>query len=246
MIMRICKLATRFSPTMLMAALGILSLMCGCSKRQVYVNPPLQTGKGQPVESPTGAENPDSVVGREGQGIEMEGIASWYGDPYHGHWTASGEIYDKNKMTAAHRTLPFNTMVLVHNLENGKDVTVRINDRGPFVKDRIIDLSFAAARGIGIVGAGSAHVRIDILENAPVEGYFTIQVGAFRDKERAEAMQTQVAAICSPAHIVSIENDGGVLYRVQAGRYLDHSSALKALAELKKRKYEGFVVRLDR
>jgi rare lipoprotein A len=230
---------------MLMAVLGLLSLSCGCSKRQVNVNPPLQTGKVRRVESPTGAENPTAAAGDEQQGIEREGIASWYGDPYHGRRTASGEVYDKNKMTAAHRTLPFNTMVLVHNLENGKDVKVRINDRGPFVKNRIIDLSFAAARKIGMVGTGSAHVRIDILEDVPVEGYYAIQVGAFRDKERAEAMQTQVAAICPPAHIVSIENDDGVLYRVQAGKYSDHSSALKALAELKKLKYDGFVVRLD-
>jgi rare lipoprotein A len=238
-------LPTRFSPTVLMAVLGLLSLLCGCSKRQVYVNPPLQTGKARPVESPAGAENAAAVAGNEQQGIEREGIASWYGDPYHGRRTASGEVYDKNKMTAAHRTLPFNTLVLVHNLENGKDVKVRINDRGPFVKDRIIDLSFAAARKIGMVGTGSAHVRIDILEDASVEGYFAIQVGAFRDKERAEAMQTQMAGICPPAHIVSIENDDGVLYRVQAGKYSDHSSALKALAELKKLKYDGFVVRLD-
>jgi rare lipoprotein A len=230
---------------MLMAVLGLLSLSCGCSKRQVNVNPPLQTGKVRRVESPTGAENPAAAAGDEQQGIEREGIASWYGDPYHGRRTASGEVYDKNKMTAAHRTLPFNTMVLLHNLENGKDVKVRINDRGPFVKNRIIDLSFAAARKIGMVGTGSAHVRIDILEDVPVEGYYAIQVGAFRDKERAEAMQTQVAAICPPAHIVSIENDDGVLYRVQAGKYSDHSSALKALAELKKLKYDGFVVRLD-
>jgi rare lipoprotein A len=230
---------------MLMAVLGLLSLSCGCSKRQVNVNPPLQTGKVRRVESPTGAENPTAAAGDEQQGIEREGIASWYGDPYHGRRTASGEVYDKNKMTAAHRTLPFNTMVLVHNLENGKDVKVRINDRGPFVKNRIIDLSFAAARKIGMVGTGSAHVRIDILEDVPVEGYYAIQVGAFRDKERAEAMQTQMAGICPPAHIVSIENDDGVLYRVQAGKYSDHSSALKALAELKKLKYDGFVVRLD-
>lgn len=94
----------------------------------------------------------------------QEGVASYYGEDFHGRKTANGEIYDMYAMTAAHRALPFNTRVLVTNLDNGKKVTVRINDRGPFVEGRIIDLSYGAARKIGMVGPGTARVRLEVIE----------------------------------------------------------------------------------
>jgi rare lipoprotein A len=94
----------------------------------------------------------------------QEGVASFYGEDFHGRKTANGEIYDMFAMTAAHRALPFHTRVLVTNLDNGKKVEVRINDRGPFIKGRIIDLSFGAARRIGMVGPGTARVRLEVLE----------------------------------------------------------------------------------
>ncbi len=94
----------------------------------------------------------------------QEGVASYYGEDFHGRKTSNGEIYDMYAMTAAHRALPFNTRVLVTNLDNGKKVTVRINDRGPFVKGRIIDLSYGAARKIGMVGPGTARVRLEVIE----------------------------------------------------------------------------------
>jgi rare lipoprotein A len=92
------------------------------------------------------------------------GIASWYGAPYHGQRAASGEIYDMEQLTAAHRTLPFQTVVEVTNLDNGKRVTVRINDRGPFVKGRILDLSHAAAKHIDMIGPGTARVRLKVVQ----------------------------------------------------------------------------------
>jgi rare lipoprotein A len=94
------------------------------------------------------------------------GIASWYGDPYHGRQAASGEIFDKEKLTAAHRSLPFQTWVEVTNLENGKRVTVRINDRGPFIAGRIIDLSQAAGREIDLVRLGIARVRLVVIRHS--------------------------------------------------------------------------------
>jgi len=92
------------------------------------------------------------------------GVASFYGQDFHGRKTANGETYDMYAMTAAHQALPFNTRVLVTNLDNGKKVAVRINDRGPFVKDRIIDLSYGAAMKVGMVGPGTANVRLEVLE----------------------------------------------------------------------------------
>jgi rare lipoprotein A len=99
--------------------------------------------------------------------MSEQGIASYYAAEFNGRKTANGETYDMYQMTAAHRTLPFNTKVLVTDLSTNKSVTVRINDRGPFAKDRVIDLSLAAAKELGIIGPGTAFVRIDVVELGP-------------------------------------------------------------------------------
>ncbi len=99
-----------------------------------------------------------------GKETAVTGIASFYGDGFHGKKTASGEVYDQNRLTAAHRTLPFGTRVRVTNLTNNQDVIVVINDRGPFAKGRIIDLSYAAAKKIGMIQAGTAKVKLEIIE----------------------------------------------------------------------------------
>lgn len=122
------------------------------------------------------------------------GIASWYGTKFHGQSTASKEIYDMYDLTAAHRTLPFGTKVMVTNLNNGKSVKVRINDRGPFVKGRIIDLSYAAARILGMIGPGVAPVKIEVLEEAPVYNVpqYCVQVGAFIHKKNARELRKKI------------------------------------------------------
>jgi rare lipoprotein A len=99
-----------------------------------------------------------------GQKRVQEGVASYYADDFHGRKTANGEVFDMYAITAAHKELPFNSRVMVTNLDNGKRVVVRINDRGPFVKGRIIDLSYGAARKIGMIGPGTARVRLEVIE----------------------------------------------------------------------------------
>ena len=118
------------------------------------------------IPVPTQSSPPPAVHA----GDTETGVASWYGVPYHGQRAASGEIYDMEKLTAAHRTLPFQTIVEVTNLDNGKRVTVRINDRGPFVKGRILDLSHAAAKQIGMIGPGTARVRLKVVQPARPAG----------------------------------------------------------------------------
>ena len=103
---------------------------------------------------------PDAVEPAEGQGEIARGLASWYGEPFHGRRTASGEVFDMNELTAAHKTLPFGTRVRVRHISTGKEVTVRINDRGPHVPGRIIDLSRAAASALGLVQGGVARVAL--------------------------------------------------------------------------------------
>jgi rare lipoprotein A len=95
---------------------------------------------------------------------KYEGYASWYGSEFHGHRTSNGEIYNMYSLTAAHRSIPFNSIVEVKNLDNGKKVIVRINDRGPFVRGRIIDLSYAAGKKIGLIGSGTARVKLKVLQ----------------------------------------------------------------------------------
>jgi len=139
-------------------------------------------------------------------GYSEEGNASWYGNPFHGRKASNGETYDMYKLTAAHRTLPFDTMVRVTNLNNGKSTVVRITDRGPFVEGRIIDLSLAAAREIESVGPGVVPVRLEVVGNnvdvaALTEGFFTVQVGAFRELANAERLRDRLSVTYSPIFI---------------------------------------------
>lgn len=129
--------------------------------------------------SPPPASTPETLEVEWSQ----TGVASWYGHPFHGRRTANGEVYDMDGMTAAHKELPFGTRVRVENLDNGRVTEVRINDRGPFVDDRIIDLSRAAAREVGMLSSGTAPVRIVII--ALPSTCREVQVGAFRDSDNA-------------------------------------------------------------
>ena len=158
------------------------------------------------------------------------GIASWYGHPYHGRRAASGEIYNMYAMTAAHRTLPFGTQVRVHDLENGQSVDVRINDRGPFVKGRIIDLSYAAAQAMRMPGI--AQVRLEILGLGVTSepAVFAVQVGAFRDPANAERLKALIEASYGPVVIMSFDRGDGVFYRVRVGHESSEDAA-RALAE---------------
>ena len=176
-----------------------------------------------------------------------EGNASWYGAQFHGRRASNGEIYDMNKMTAAHRTMAFGTMVKVTNLTNGKSAVVRITDRGPFVDNRIIDLSMAAAKALESIGPGVVPVRLEVISgNDPFGGFFTVQVGAFKEKENAERLRARLDAQYSPATIQQVALDDGTFYRVRAGKISGEQAAQKFADELRSR--EGFrtmVIRLD-
>jgi len=181
-------------------------------------------------------------------GYVEEGNASWYGPPFHGRRASNGEIYDMYKMTAAHRTLPFETMVRVTNLTNGKSTTVRITDRGPFVENRVIDLSLAAAREIDLVGPGTAPVRLEVL-GAVVDvtaGFFTVQVGAFRDHGNAERLRERLNASYSPIFIQQYDSPDGLLYRVRVGKIAGEEAARQFSEQLRGREgFTPFIVRLD-
>jgi len=175
------------------------------------------------------------------------GLASWYGRPYHGRPAANGEIYDMEKLTAAHRTLPFGTMVRVTNLNNRKTVDVRITDRGPFVDGRVIDLSHAAAEAIESIGPGVAPVRLDILSLPTVsssDDWFSVQAGAFQDKDRAERLRASLEQEYGSAVLV-LRPGSPTLWRVLAGREHTPDAAATLAHSIRERVGTGFVVRLD-
>ena len=167
--------------------------------------------------------------------FRQKGVASWYGKKFHGRKTSNGETYDMFAITAAHKTLPFNTHVRVNNLSNGKTIVVRVNDRGPFVSGRIIDLSYTAAKDIGMVGPGTAKVEIIALGAVAKQtsqgkslktyipqdyytGNFTFQVYAFKNKANAERAREKLAEKYKNAHIVVFDNGTETFYRVRVGR----------------------------
>jgi len=179
------------------------------------------------------------------------GVASWYGKPFDGRPAADGEIYDMEQMVAAHRTLPFQTVVRVRNLANGKSVDLRIVDRGPFVANRIIDVSHAAARSLEMIGSGLAQVEVTVLAlPSPPAGAgparFAVQVGAFRDRANADRMVQRMTASYGSARPVLRQGDPP-LWRVLAGSEPSPEAA-EALAQRIRQEQDltsAFVVRLD-
>ena len=165
------------------------------------------------------------------------GLASWYGKPYHGRPTSSGEIYDMNTMTAAHRTLPFQTWVRVTNLENQRVTTVRITDRGPFIEGRIIDLSRAAAEAIGMLGPGTALVRLEVVQSAPGEpgarALYSVQVGAFLVEENAVRLQARLVERYGDVFVQTYDAPDGRYYRLRVGRKATLGEALALAEELR-------------
>ncbi|MGA2974230.1 MAG: septal ring lytic transglycosylase RlpA family protein [Spirochaetia bacterium] len=142
---------------------------------------------------------------------ELQGVASWYGGKFHGRLTSSGEVFDTNDLTAAHKSLPFGTIVKVTNLDNGRSVVVRINDRGPFVEGRIIDLSRAAAEALGMLGLGVAHVSLEIVSFATDKELYAIQVGAYGLEKNADRARESLE---TAGFVVTIEKTGMGIVRV--------------------------------
>jgi len=182
-------------------------------------------------------------------GYSEEGLASWYGRDFHGKLTANGEVYDMHKVSAAHKLLPMGSRVRVTNLENGQSVYLSINDRGPFVKGRIIDLSHEAARRLGTLDKGVAMVRVESVGGIPgstdgnIPGPFYIQVGSFSQRENAAKLRSEMLASgYRSTRLVKARVDGTTWWRVQAGEFQNLSTARLELGRLSLAYPEAFVV----
>lgn len=180
-------------------------------------------------------------------GYTEQGIASWYGIPYHGRRAADGEIYDMETLVAAHRLLPFNTWLKVTNLANNKNVNVRIIDRGPFVEGRILDLSKAAARQIDLLGPGIGRVRLEVIGaplDIPLNDFYAVQVGAFSVAANAERVRSQYAQRFGSAQL-AVKQGAVPLWRVLIGKEPSISAAQELANVLSAENKNVFVVRLD-
>jgi rare lipoprotein A len=161
----------------------------------------------------------------------QSGIASWYGPGFHGRRTAAGNIYDQNDLTAAHQTLPLGTRVLVTNLNNGNSTEVTINDRGPFAKGRIIDLSYAAGQVLGMIGPGTVPVRVEVIESPHAVPFirssldYTLQLGSFAQLENALQLRDRVAKSYSDVTVVPLQANDAMFYRVQIGTFSERAAA---------------------
>jgi len=215
-------------------------------EKPVYKTPPLPpSGQKKPA-----TQRPYKIKGvrytpiASSQGFVQTGIASWYGRKFHGRKTSNGEIYNMYAMTAAHKTLPMNTWVSVHNLKNNRKIVVRINDRGPFIPGRIIDLSHTGASRIGIIKAGTGKVRVTALGRAvsyskktkdpnafkPVDywrGNFTVQIGAFKIRANAQEYRDKLSKHYQNAHISAFTDTRGTFYRVRIGMFTNLKDAIR-------------------
>jgi len=223
-----------------------------------------QQASGVPATTPSSQGNPSSYVvfGKRyyvldsSAGFVQRGVASWYGTKFHGRPTSSGEVYNMHAMTAAHKTLPIPVYVHVKNLDNGRSAVVRVNDRGPFIDGRIIDLSYAAAKKLGVDGPGTANVEISVLKQGerkptsvvrsiplPVdiepEVPLFIQMGSFSSHLNANNLvQSLIAANESSAKITRLQTDNGFYYRVRVGPLFDIDEANAILLRLRDKGFQ--------
>ena len=242
----------------LVALGGLLLAACGKPAYQVRV-------LDVPGGGLTGTQRPYEVNGeryeplRTAAGYVEEGVASWYGGHFHGRKTSNGETYDMHAPTAAHKTLPMNVYVRVTNLANGRQSVVRINDRGPFVKGRVIDLSYLTAKELDVVGPGTAPVRIEALgygEIGPAGtvvayrhpdsyelGPFSVQIGSFTVEQNARRLAEAMRSTYGAAFVVEGWVGDTRYHRVRVGRYPTMDQAYTAAAEFEAKGYpNSFIV----
>ncbi|MFQ5581719.1 MAG: septal ring lytic transglycosylase RlpA family protein [Mariprofundaceae bacterium] len=250
----------------------------------VPLNPPSsKMASGKAGKLPTGSGGhyktgkPYQVAGRwyyplsSASAYDRTGIASWYGRDFHGKKTANGERYDMHALSAAHKTLPLPTLMRVTNLENGRSVIVRVNDRGPFVKNRLIDLSYAAARSLGYVDKGTARVRVQALASRPAQtivqhtipaaapvappkpaaaspapaGVMYVQLGAFSSQDNAKRLKNVLLQDYPDIRIYHISDLMPVLYRVRIGPFDNVKQIEQVVISLRNNGYDNAIVVIE-
>jgi rare lipoprotein A len=191
----------------------VFFLLTACARRVVYERRTLP---------------PERREVRKGERREVQyGVASWYGADFHGKSTSSGEVYDMYQFTCAHNTLPLGTIVMVTNLDNGRSLELKVNDRGPFVKERIIDVSYAAAQMLGMWEKGTAPVKVEVIGSAPeLVQRFTLQIGSFVDETNAHRLAEQLRKNFDNVSVTTLETQTQKYHRVRVGQFDTRDAAL--------------------
>jgi rare lipoprotein A len=247
------RLSLRALRALTLASVCLAALaLAGCSGKRVDDG---GYGSGSPGSSTGGqprGSRPYTVMGQtyypilDASGYSEEGVASWYGRDFHGKTTANGEIYDMRGMTAAHKILPFGTQLRVTNLDNGRSITVRVNDRGPFVANRVIDLTQTGAEKLDMIGPGTARVRLESVgavagqKGNDLMGRFYVQIGAFSVKENAHALAKKLQSRGQALRVVFVPDIN--FHRVQAGPYTSLTAAESAASAFQNEFPNNFIV----
>jgi rare lipoprotein A len=230
----------------------LLLSACGHKRTVAHTIPPPPTvappAPAAPPPSTSASSEAHASVSPHGKPIYVEtGLASWYGPPYHHHKGANGEIYDQNALTAAHRTLPLNSIVRVTNEETKHSVMVRITDRGPFIEDRVIDLSLAAAKTVDVWRPGTAMVKIEVLSApAPIAegGRWCVQIGAFQSDKEARKLREKLQDRYGSANVVQFTGPTGEWVRLRPEGD-DKHQAEEVASKTHVKEGGVFLVRLD-
>ncbi len=242
----------RVSALRLVASVVVISSLAGCANKHqkvAHLPPPPSIDypqSSQPSASVDARTYPNYSKSAKPLYVET-GIASWYGPPYSGRKAATGEVFDMNAITAAHKTLPLNSIVRVTNLKTGKSVVLRINDRGPFVGDRVIDLSMGAAKAIDVYRAGLAMVKIELLETpAPLNtgGRWCVQIGAFTDPDAATHLKNKLMRKYQTAKVIEFAGPTGDWVRIRPAQD-DRAKAFEMARDVRSSEGGVFLVRLD-
>jgi rare lipoprotein A len=257
----------RFRLRYVVSAFAGIFALTGCSHHHNYPvaqtqAPPVAPSYPQPAArpaprntAPTSAPAPPSEVSTEDDAYiathkpiySEEGVASWYGPPYHNRQGANGKTFDQNAMTAAHRTLPMGSLIVVTNEKTGQSATMRVTDRGPFVQGRLLDLSMASAKATGVYRAGLANVRVDVYETPhPIDlgGRWCVQIGAFEHEGKAEKLRNELERTYETANVITFEGPTGYWVRIRPqGDNKEQAEAI--VRRLRPAEGDAYLVRLD-
>ena len=245
-------------------ATGLVALAAGCAhKQQVAYTPPpppppapsrTAPPVATPVRPPERVEKPSGSLSADDAFVESHaplysetGIASWYGPPYHNRVGADGTVYDQNRISAAHRTLPMGSLIRVTNVRTGQSAVMHVTDRGPFVAGRILDLSLAAARQVGVYGPGTAEVRIDVYSTPkPMDegGRWCVQIGAFTSKSAAMHLEEKLQRQYQTANVIEFQGPTGFWVRVRP-EHDNRQLAMQIANRVRPEQGEAWLVRLD-
>jgi len=204
--------------------LVLFFLIVACGPRHVVIDRRMPPPEKQEVKKES--------VKRETYEVQ-HGVASWYGGEFHGRPTSSGEVYDMYQLTCAHNTFPLGTVVMVTNLENGRSLELKVNDRGPFAKERIIDVSYAAAQMLGMWEKGTAPVKVEVISpGIEIVQRFTLQVGSFADETNAQRLAEQLRKSFENVYVATMETLTQKYHRVRVGQFETRESALVVAEKL--------------